>query len=98
MKATKLIHRKRPQAENAFYEFIIWRVSESVPGSDHNFKYRLAYVVNNECVLRYYNESGKGDHRHFGDIQSAYLFTTLEQLIADFRNDIERWHHENRNP
>jgi hypothetical protein len=47
--------------------------------------------------LRYDNEIGKGDHRHFAGKESAYAFTTPEQLIADFQKDIARWNHENRN-
>ena len=33
-------------------------------GSAHPFKYRLAFIVNGKCILRYDNERGKGDHRH----------------------------------
>jgi hypothetical protein len=47
--------------------------------------------------LRYDNEAGKGDHRHFGEKESAYVFMTPEQLVADFQKDIARWNHENRN-
>ena len=50
-----------------------------------------------ECVLRYDNEVGKGDHRHFGEKESAYAFTTPDKLIADFQKDIARWNHENSN-
>jgi hypothetical protein len=38
-----------------------------------------------------------GNHRHFGDMENAYLFETPEQLVDDFRNDIDRWNNENRN-
>lgn len=58
-------------------------------------EYRLAYVVGGECVLRYDNEAGKGDHRHLGDKESRYRFTTPKKLVADFQRDIERWNHEN---
>jgi hypothetical protein len=61
------------------------------------FMYRLAYVVRGECVLRYDNEVGKGDHRHFGKKKSVYAFTTPDQLITDFQKDIARWNHENSN-
>jgi hypothetical protein len=46
----------------------------------------------NPTVVRYDNESGKGDHRHLGknERQRAYLFTTLEQLIMDFEADVIR--------
>ena len=55
-------------------------------GSAHEFKYRLAYVVDGVCVVRYDNEVGK-----------AYAFKTPEKLIADFQRDIARWNRENRN-
>lgn len=66
-------------------------------GSIHEFKYRLAYVVAGECVVRYDNEAGKGDHRHFGAKETGYTFRTPEKLIADFQNDIARWNYEDRN-
>lgn len=59
---------------------------------------RRQLLARGECVLRYDNEVGKGDHQHFGGKESAYVFTTPEQLVADFENDIARWNHENRNP
>ena len=66
-------------------------------GSVHEFKYRLAYVVGGVCVVRYDNEVGKGDHRHFGGKERAYAFKTPDKLIADFQRDIARWNRENRN-
>ena len=47
--------------------------------------------------MRYDNEAGKGDHRHFGEKESNYTFQTPEKLIADFERDIARWNRENRN-
>ena len=43
-------------------------------------------------MVRYDNESGKGDHRHLGrsERQQPYLFITLEQLIIDFEVDVIR--------
>ena len=98
MNAVKLICPRIVYSESAFAELVLWRLPKPLSGSFHEFKYRLAYIVHGECVLRYDNETGKGDHRHFDGKESAYVFTTPEQLVADFRNDIERWDHENRNP
>ena len=70
-------------------------MSSPVAGSAHEFKYRLAYVVDGICVLRYDKEVGKGDHRHFGQRESAYSFTTPEALLAGFERDIARWNREN---
>ena len=95
MKAVQLVATRIAYSGSAFAELVLWRLPRPVAGSPHDFKYRLAYVVRGECVLRYDNEVGKGDHRHLGEIESGYVFTTPEQLIADFQRDIERWNDEN---
>jgi uncharacterized protein DUF6516 len=91
MAAVPLIHERRVIAEEAFVELVVWQVKSPVSGSSHGFKYRLALVVNGVCVLRYDNEAGKGDHKHLGEKQSPYVFTTPEQLLADFWNDVDQW-------
>jgi hypothetical protein len=96
MKAVELVRTRIIYSETAFAEMVLWRIPRSIAGSSHEFKYRLAYVVNSVCVIRYDNETGKGDHRHFGGKETAYNFTTPDQLIADFQRDITRWNHENR--
>jgi hypothetical protein len=47
-------------------------------------KYRLVYVVNDERILGYDNERGKGDHKHTGKSEPPYRFTSPAQLMADF--------------
>ena len=94
MKAIPLIRRRVVLAPDAFAEIAVWRVPEPVPPSGHPFKYRLAYVVGGECVLRYDNERGKGDHRHYGDEESDYVFSDPDQLTRDFGADIARWNQE----
>ena len=98
MKAVQLVRTRITYSGIAFAELVLWQLAKPVAGSAHAFKYRLAYVVRGVSVLRYDNEAGKGDHRHFGSSRvHAYVFTTPEQLIADFQHDIERWNHENHN-
>jgi len=97
MKAVQLARTRIVYSETAFAELVLWQVPQPVAGSAHFFKYRLAYVVRGECVLRYDNEAGKGDHRHAGGKESCYAFTSPDQLIADFQRDIARWNDENRN-
>jgi len=97
MKAFQLVGTRIVYSESAFAELVLWRLPKPLDGSVHAFKYRLAYVVRGECVLRYDNEVGKGDHRHIGEKESAYAFTTPDKLIADFQKDIARWNHENSN-
>ena len=95
MKAVQLESTRVAFSETAFAELVIWKFSKPVSGSDHDYKYRLAYVVDGTCVVRYDNESGKGDHRHYGDSETVYVFETPEKLRSDFRRDIERWNREN---
>jgi hypothetical protein len=94
MKAVPLLRRRVVVAADAFVEVVIWRVPESVPPSTHKFRYRLAYVVGGECVLRYDNERGKGDHRHTETTEEPYNFSTPDQLMVDFEGDVARWNHE----
>lgn len=98
MKAVQLVDTRIPYSEFSFAELVLWQLPKPLAGSRHDFKYRLAYVERGVCVVRYDNEAGKGDHRHFGGRETAYAFTTPEKLIADFQRDIARWNRENRNP
>lgn len=95
MKVIRLLRTRVVYAENAFAELVLWQLPKPLKGSGHNYKYRLAYVVDGECVLRYDNETGKGDHRHYVGCESKYAFSTPEKLIADFQRDIQRWNDEN---
>lgn len=96
MKAVALLRTRLAFSETSFAELVIWKAPKPVAGSTHSFKYRLAYVVDGACVIRYDNEAGKGDHRHFGAEEYAYTFHTPEKLLADFERDIRRWNRENR--
>lgn len=90
MKA-ELIEKSRTVInDSAFFEVVLWRLPAPVPGSRHPFKYRLALVVNGECILRYDNERGKGDHRHIGGVEEPIRFTSLEALFDAFQADMER--------
>lgn len=95
MKATELARGRIVYSERSFAELVLWRLPKPLPGSVHPFKYRLAFVVEGVCVLRYDNESGKGDHRHIGGRVQVYAFISPEKLVADFKRDIARWNHEN---
>ena len=95
MKAAELLRTRIILSEVAFAELVLWRLPKPLAGSAHPFKYRLAYVADGECVVRYDNEVGKGDHRHFNGRESVYTFKTSDKLIADFQRDIARWNREN---
>ena len=48
-------------------------------------------------MVRYDNEAGKGDHRHFAGTEKRYPFSDVDKLLADFQADIARWNRENGN-
>ncbi|MDR5827378.1 DUF6516 family protein [Caballeronia sp. LP006] len=78
-------------AGSGFAEIVLWHVPVRVQGCTHFYKYRFAYVAASTCVLRYDNERGKGDHRHFAGVESPYEFSTPQQLYADFWADVAVW-------
>lgn len=94
MKATELLRRRVPYSETSFAEMVLWQLPQPLPGSSHSFKYRLAYGVQGVCVLRYDNESGKGDHRHYKGKESKFAFESSEKLIQSFQRDIARYQRE----
>jgi hypothetical protein len=96
MRALALVRTRIVYSETAFAELALWELPQPLPGSAHRYKYRLAYVVDGQCVLRYDNETGKGDHRHRGGKERPYAFSSPERLIADFEHDIARWNDEDR--
>jgi hypothetical protein len=94
MKVVALLHRRLILAVDAFVEISVWRVPQPVTPSIHSFKYRLAYIVEGECVLRYDNERGKGNHLHIGGEEMPYEFSTPGQLMLDFEAAKARWNDE----
>ena len=98
MKAKLVFDRRIVLSEGVFAELVLWEVPSPVPASRHGFKYRLALIANGVCVLRYDNESGKGDHVHIGKAERSYVFVDVDRLIADFMADVKRWNDDNGHP
>lgn len=88
MKARKLFYFKERQGDITV-EMVIWAV-ETTGERPHALKYRLYCGRNGECLVRYDNEAGKGDHRHYSFGEEVYRFESLEKLSADFREDVTR--------
>lgn len=88
MRAEPLLDERLVLDEDSFVELVVWRLPAPASGSKHRYKYRLALVESGVCTLRYDNEAGKGDHRHVGDGELQYTFTTPEDLLSDFWNDV----------
>jgi len=91
MAARLLLRERRIISEGRFADIVIWQLIDPLPGSAHGFKYRLAFVVDEVCVLRFDNEAGKGDHKHIGTKEVPYVFKSLAQLVTDFWNAIDEW-------
>ena len=68
-------------------EMVLWQLPKATPDRPHGIKYRLYLGRESKNLVRYDNETGKGDHRHVGpdEAEGPYVFTTIGQLIADFR-------------
>ena len=89
-KATLLFHSKRLFDDGAILEMKLWWVSKPVAGSTHQLKYSLYYGREDEWLIGYGNERGKGDHRRHGGFEEPYLFTSPENLMADVLADVRR--------
>ncbi|WP_275099308.1 toxin-antitoxin system TumE family protein [Sedimenticola hydrogenitrophicus] len=95
MKAELLFKDKYIYRDGAIREMVIWRLPAADAGRPHGLKYRLYYGQSGQCLVRYDNEQGKGDHRHYGDgegneREEDYAWISVQQLMADFKGDIEQ--------
>jgi hypothetical protein len=88
MKAELLFHQRIDYDDGAIVEMALWRVPSLVPPSAHRLKCSLFYGRPGIREVGYDNERGKGDHRHFQGAETAYAFTRVEQLVADFWSDV----------
>ena len=90
MKAELLYRRRIDYEDGGIVEIVLWLVPEPVPPTTHGLKYSLFYGFPGVREVGYDNERGKGDHRHFRDAEAPYVFSTVEQLMADFWADVHR--------
>jgi hypothetical protein len=74
----------------------VWLVSEPVPPSEHRFKYSFFYGRRGERLVLYDNERGKGDHKHIREVESVYLFESIEKLTADFMASVRAIQEQDR--
>ena len=90
MDAILIFKDKFIYGDGAIREMVIWRLPNADSERPHGLKYRLYYGYPDRCLVRYDNERGKGDHRHWTDKEEQYSFVTVEKLIEDFKNDIAK--------
>lgn len=88
----KLIHReKHLLSDGSLVEMVIWQLPRKTAERPHRIKYRLYYGLSDgRCIVRYDNESGKGDHRHYEEVEERYRFIDVETLIRDFLGDVKK--------
>ena len=64
---------------------VIWRLT------DGSYKARLALLnTRGERRVGYDWHYGTSAHRHYGEEQAPYVFTTIEALLDDFSRDVDR--------
>jgi uncharacterized protein YwbE len=90
MGATLVLAKKEVYPSGLVVEAVIWQLPEKTADRPHGLKYRLYCGRTGKCIVRYDNETGKGDHVHYDNVEKPYLFLTLRQLVQDFYADIER--------
>ena len=91
MKAKLIYHEKFIYADGAFREMVLWHLPKKSSDRPYGLKYRLYYgLADGTCIVRYDNESGKGDHRHIKGKEEPYQFRGVETLVADFLNEIQK--------
>jgi hypothetical protein len=89
--AVLILSSKFIYADGAIREMVLWKLPRPTPERPHGFKYRLHYEsAKGHPVIRYDNETGKGDHRHVGAREERYHFRSVEILVDDFLWDIDQ--------
>ena len=91
MMAELIAQDRFPLDDHSFVDLVVWRLPQPVRGCNHSFKYRLAYVEKDHCVIRYDNEAGKGDHKHIGRHETMIHFISIARLYDDFYEEVDRW-------
>jgi len=91
MRAKLIYHEKFIYADGAIREMVLWKLPNKTTDRPHGLKYRLYYGLSDgTCIVRYDNESGKGNHRHVKGKEKSYQFRDVETLVADFLEEIEK--------
>lgn len=91
MLARLIFREKHILYDGSLVEMVLWQLPRKTRDRPHGIKYRLYYgLKDGRCVVRYDNEKGKGDHRHYKNLKAPYRIINVEQLITDFLADIEK--------
>ena len=91
MRAQRVFHDKATLPDGFIVEMTIWQLPEPSMERPHGLKYSLFFGREGRRIVGYDNEKGKGDHKHLDEKEVAYRFVSVEQLVADFLADVQRW-------
>lgn len=84
-----LFDDRQPFLDGSFVAMKGWEVPPS-PQKPEGFRYSLAYIdANGNRVLGYDNAKGKGYHRHEGSRETLMTFTTIDDLVKRFLNEVK---------
>lgn len=86
-----MLHEKIVRDDGGIVELVIWQLPRATPDRPHALKYRLYFGRGGKCLVRYDNETGKGDHRHVRGKETRYRFESLAKLRRDFEADVSRY-------
>lgn len=91
MPARQIYWEKHVLPDGSIVEMVVWQLPKKTRERPHGIKYRLYYgSPDGRALVRYDNEVGKGDHRHYGDQEEPYRFIDVETLTADFLADVAK--------
>ncbi len=85
-----IIRQKQILSDSEMVEMVVWEVPNPVEPSEHQYKYRLVYIVEGGRVVGFDNERGKGDHWHLDGKENPYMFTSVEKLVDDFLAEVAK--------
>jgi hypothetical protein len=58
-------------------EMVIWQLPRADTERPHGLKYRLVYIRNQQRIVGYDNERGKGDHKHLAGREEPGAFVSV---------------------
>jgi Family of unknown function (DUF6516) len=90
-RAVLVLHERIVRDDGAIVELVVWQLPRATPDRPHALKYRLYCGRGGKCLVRYDNETGKGDHRHVRGKETPYRFASLAKLRRDFESDVRKY-------
>lgn len=91
MPARLIANAKEVRDDGSIVEVVVWELPQPLLPCRHCYKYRLYFGSRGLTRVRYDNERGKGDHRHLGEAETSYQFSSLAPLLDGSRRDVASW-------